>query len=136
MHAVVRLGLAGLVAISLSAPAVAEDFRNYRPWDYKVRRSPAAMTRAGMMWQVDQADRAGAAQGAATAGTAAVGGAGGAAGAVSSTTSIGNMNVITVAVGQGGVADVAVETEQSNLGRVDGRSVAASGTAVNIGPVR
>jgi hypothetical protein len=124
MSVALRVALAGLLAASVTTPVVAEDFRNYRPWDFKVRRNPTAMARAATMWQVEQAGTAGSASSSSTAG------------AVSSTSSIGNMNVITVVVGSGGVADVAVETEQSNLGTVDGRSVTATGAVVGIGSIQ
>jgi len=123
--------LAAFAAQALCAgAAIADDFRNREPWDFKVRRSATATARASMMWQVEQLSRSNAQSAGAPQGA----GSGGAA--VSSVNSVANMNIITITVGDGGTADVAIETEQANHGTVDGTAVAASGDAVDIGTIK
>ncbi|SRR5712692_2134655 len=112
--------------------AMADDFRNREPWDFKVRRNATATARATTMWQVDQLSRSSAPNNSAGQGSAS----GGAAGSTAGVSSVANMNVITIVVGDGGTADVAIETEQANQGKVDGTAVAIGGGAIDIGTIK
>lgn len=135
--------LAFLLA-TVPAASHADDFRNRTPWDFKVRRSTAATARAVTLWQVQQAANTQAA----TTSTSGTGSSGQTAstlstadvvsdplaaatgtGALAGVRTTANMNIITIVVGEGGTADVAIETEQSNTGRIGGRATAVSGGA-------
>ncbi|HWK45041.1 MAG TPA: hypothetical protein VNT30_09985 [Stellaceae bacterium] len=132
----------GLMLLAVAAQALcggvvmAGEFRNHEPWGFKVRGSAAATARASTMWQVEQMSQSNtpATTSSATSGTASGGVAG--AGTGANVSSIANMNVITIVVGDGGTADVAIETEQANRGKVDGTAVAATGDAVDIGTIK
>ncbi|HJS10500.1 hypothetical protein [Sphingopyxis sp.] len=123
--------LAGMMlalGTALSAwPAFAENPLNAHQWDFRVRRSPAAIARATTMWQVEQAARANG-SGATTAsapGSVGLPGIG----------SVANMNIVTVMVGNNSTVDVAVEAEQENHGEIDATSVIATGNMVDIGQI-
>ena len=126
-----RPRLAGMMlalGTALSAwPASAENALNVHQWDFRVRRSPAAIARAMAMWQVEQIAGANG-SGISTASASGTGG-------LPSIGSVANMNIVTVMVGNGSTVDVAVEAEQQNHGEIDATSVIATGNMVDIGQI-
>lgn len=108
-------------------PALADSTLNAHAWDFRVRRSPAAIARATSMWQVERVtDNKG--SGGSAAGTAG-------SGALPSIGSVANMNIVTVVVGNDSTVDVAVEAEQENHGEIDATSVIATGNSIDIGHI-
>jgi hypothetical protein len=147
---ILALMAAVFVTAMLPDAADARSPRNPDRWDFKVRNNPFALARANTLWQVREADRAREAQQARQAAAAddvfiadtfASGdlaasstlqsspyGSYGAGGTLlPNATSVGNMNIVTVTVYEGGRADVAVEAEQENLGKIESDATAVSG---------
>lgn len=123
-----KLSLSTLVpAVLMAGTAMAADFRNREPWDYNVRSNVMALSRTSMIWQAQRAAAttvATAATDAADADTATtLATTGGIAGWFPQINSVANMNIVTVIVGDGGVADVAVQAEQQNHGAIDATAI-------------
>lgn len=128
MPLLIRGALAALAVTALAVPACAESVRNDHPWTFQVHNSTVAVARSSLMWQAERG--AAATGGAATQGAQAASGAGGLPGVGS----IGNMNVITVIVGEGGSAEVTVDADQQNLGDQGATAVSAVGDTVHVTP--
>ena len=151
-----RMWFAVFLAVATTATLAAEtaharnSTRNPDRWDFKVRNHPVAMARATTMWQVKEAERArkeeqarraaanspvfiadtlesGELSAASTLQSSPYGARGGYGTLLPNATSVGNMNIVTVTVYEGGTADVAVEAEQENLGKIESDSNAISG---------
>ena len=116
------------LAMAAAGGAQAADVRNDHAWTFQVRNSTVAMARSSLMWQAEQGGSTASALGART--SAAAQGAGGLPGVGS----IGNMNVITVVVGDGGSADLAVNADQQNLGDQSATAVSAVGDTIHLTP--
>ena len=118
--------LLGVAAIAYASTASADDVVNSHPWDFKVHNTPVALAKAVTVRDADH-NRTGYGLGLSQASGS---------GFPSGVVSVGNMNIVTVTVGDGSSADVAVEADQTNHGNIDATAVAASGTTVDIGDIK
>lgn len=116
----------GTMLTAGASAAHADDVLNSHPWDYRVHRSAIGLAKA---LSIKDADRR---QGGYGGGAGSQMGGGFPSGVVS----VGNMNIVTVSVGEGGTADVAVEAEQDNTGNIDATAVAATGNTVTVGDIK
>lgn len=85
-----------------------------RAWNYNVRGSSSAMSRAAMIWQAEQ--RANQQSAAGTTGGAAVGGIGAGGSGAGGFGSTANYSIITVVLDDGATGDVDVLTHQDSVG--------------------
>ncbi len=119
--------LALLPGLVIAAPARAKDPSNVHAWDFRDRSNADRMARATVMWQVEQAEQGGGAPSALSGGSRAAG--------LPSTTSVANMTIVTVTVGDNSHADVIVDSDQHNVGDVNSTAVVATGNLVDIGQI-
>lgn len=112
--------LATLVAVLVATAPIAglsAGELHGRAWNYNVRGSSSATSRAAMIWQAEQQANQQSASGSGSAGTAAaVGGVGAGGSGAGGFGSTANYSIITVVLDDGATGDVNVLTHQDSVG--------------------